>query len=104
MAVEKNDKNHGLASLLREKRKLLSPTVVQLFALCLGVVLTLSAFLLLRIFVSNMVKDEYERVAENTIETLVDQFAGFEPTVETVSAILFLSQDFDRRDMSEKVR
>jgi PAS domain S-box-containing protein len=104
MTEEKADKNQSIAKRLLEKRKLLSPFVVQLVFMVVGLALTVLSFAVLNIFIKNMVKEEYERVARSTVESLVDNFSALEPTMETVSAILFLSQDADRRVMSEKVR
>ena len=102
MAQEKEYTNQYVIGKVRGRIRL-PPVLVQFALLLAGVVITAIAVIFLNVFIQNMVKDEYERVTQSTVESLVGGLSQLELAVDTAANILSMSENVDRQILSRKV-
>ena len=94
------DSNGSLWSRYREFGLLF----VELAFVLAGGLITFMSYLILNVTIQDMVHDDYDRVTQNTVKTLVKELTDMEFSILSSSAVLSLSQDVGSDALTEKLR
>lgn len=87
--------NKTLVQSVRRKSGGLLLLWPNLLFLLTGVFLTLVAHLFLTVFVEQMVRGEYERITEGTVNSIAKEFSSIERSMNTLSILLSTSHEAD---------
>lgn len=82
----------------------LTSGLAQAMVLLNGVILTLTAFYILNIFVKGMSNEEFRSIAEDAGRVFVEEISGQENTMRLVSSVLMLSENANKTHVLEQIR
>ena len=72
------------------------PLALELAFIFTGIVLTLTSYIILDVTINNMVREEYDRITQNTIKALARGLSDMEYSVRSASTVLSLSGEDNR--------
>lgn len=82
----------------------MSSGLAQIMVFANGLILTVTAFFILSIFIKGISRDEYMRTSQEAGRVLVDGISGQENAMRLVSSIILLSKNTDKGILSEQIR
>lgn len=82
----------------------LTSGLAQVMVLLNGVILTVTAFYILNIFVKGMSNEEFRSVAEDAGRVFVEEISGQENTMRLISSVLMLSENANKSRVVEQIR
>ncbi len=82
----------------------LTSGLAQAMVLLNGVILTVTAFYILNIFVKGMSNEEFRSIAEDAGRVFVEEISGQENTMRLVSSVLMLSENANKTHVLEQIR
>ncbi|MCL4679470.1 MAG: PAS domain-containing sensor histidine kinase [Alphaproteobacteria bacterium] len=82
----------------------LTSGLAQAMVLLNGVILTVTAFYILNIFVKGMSNEEFRSIAEDAGRVFVEEISGQENTMRLISSVLMLSENTNKTHVLEQIR
>ena len=103
MAHEKTHIDQGSSEGKRKRWRKIQPAVVESVFIVAGIVITALSYFVLDVTIKNMVREEYDRITQNTVKALVRGLSDMEYSVRSTSTVLSLTQDTDRNTVTTKL-
>ena len=82
----------------------LTSGMAQTMVMLNGVILTITAFYILSIFVKGMSNEEFRTVAEDAGRVFIEGISGQENTMRLVSSVLMLTENSNKTELAEQIR
>lgn len=98
--IENNYLNAGVSDL---SKRWSSGNIAQLMVLLNGLILTITAYIAINIFIQDMIAGERQQLKDESYKVIRESVGSLENTIKTVTTIVSLSEDSELQHLEEKV-